>query len=764
MTFAPESLKPGPNGTAGPSGDLTVYYDPLSFSAYDHPYDLYRQLRDRAPVYYNERRDLYVVSRYRDVSACLKNPEQLVNALGNDIDGTHDSYGAGMLVCYDPPRHGVLRDAIRRSFGAREILALEDGIREESRELLAQMRAKNGGDFIQDFALPLVFSVALRLAGVPASDAPYFIAHLWRAMARTVGRFGIPEDAAAANRESEEHLAGIVERRRAELDAGINASAPDAITQILLGVDRGRVATAEVVGLAHLVLSAATDAPAALLSDCIAVLDKFPGLQRHLAEQPGKIGNFVEEVLRYDSPAQNLSRQTTSEVTVAGVTIPENSRVMLLMASANRDERVFTDPDTFDVDRAFTPENKILTFGEGIHSCMGAPVARLTARVMLESILDGSELRVVGMPERWVKQMVRGFARLPIEFVTSAPSKPERTQAWAAQPHVEAVQHRSTKLTLATRQLENDVRVEAKQVVADGVVALTLRDIDGHPLPRWDPGAHVDLILDQAPTKQYSLCGDPADHHLWRLGILRDPDGSGASLYVHDQLDAGDVVRVRGPRNNFPLADSPRYLFIAGGIGITPILPMIAAAEAAGAEWQLLYGGRQRASMAFLEELAVYGDRVLIRPQDETGLLDLDSALGHPRPDTKVYCCGPEPLLAAVEQRCAGWPRGALHVERFVAKPLTEPVLSGAFEVHLAQSELTVTVPPDRSILSVVEDAGIGVLSSCAEGTCGTCETAVLDGIPDHRDSVLDEAAREANDCMMICVSRARTPRLVLDL
>jgi ferredoxin-NADP reductase len=306
--------------------------------------------------------------------------------------------------------------------------------------------------------------------------------------------------------------------------------------------------------------------------------------------------------------------------------------------------------------------------------------------------------------------------------------------------------------------------VEGKDEVADGVVALTLRQIADSPLPRWSPGAHVDLILDGVPTRQYSLCGDPADHHLWRLGILRDAQGGGGSRFVHDRLRAGDTVRVRGPRNNFELVDSPRYQFIAGGIGITPILPMIAAASAAGADWNLLYGGRYRASMAFLPELARYGDRVTVAPQDETGLLDLDALLGTPQPDTLVYCCGPEPLLAAVESRCAVWPARSLRVERFSARPLAAPVRAEAFEVELAASELTLTIPPDRSILDVVEEAGVGVLSSCAEGTCGTCETAVLSGVPDHRDSVLTEEERQARDCMMICVSRSCTARLVLDL
>jgi ferredoxin-NADP reductase len=313
-------------------------------------------------------------------------------------------------------------------------------------------------------------------------------------------------------------------------------------------------------------------------------------------------------------------------------------------------------------------------------------------------------------------------------------------------------------------RVETAVRVVAKDDVAESVVALTLHDLDGHPLPRWEPGAHLDLILGSAATRQYSLCGDPDDHHVWRLGILRDPNGSGGSLYVHDQLQTGDIVRIRGPRNNFPLAASPRYLFIAGGIGITPILAMIRSAEAAGAQWRLVYGGRRRASMAFLDELAAYGDRITVWPQDEKGFIDLDGLLGQPEPDTKVYCCGPEPLLNAVEQRCTAWPKGSLHVERFVAKPLTKPVLQEAFEVHLAQSDLTLTIPPDTSILGAIEQAGIGVLSSCREGTCGTCETPLLEGVPDHRDSVLDQEARDANDCMMICVSRACTPRLVLDI
>ncbi|MBI1378052.1 MAG: 2Fe-2S iron-sulfur cluster binding domain-containing protein [Frankiales bacterium] len=316
------------------------------------------------------------------------------------------------------------------------------------------------------------------------------------------------------------------------------------------------------------------------------------------------------------------------------------------------------------------------------------------------------------------------------------------------------------------REHEGDLVVESADLVAEDVVALTLVDPDGASLPPWTPGAHVDLILGDDLVRQYSLCGEPADSRTIRVAVLRAPDSRGGSTYVHDNLVKGATVRVRGPRNHFPLMAAARYVFIGGGIGITPLLPMIAEAEASGAEWHLYYGGRSRASMAFVDELARYGDKVTLVPQDEVGMLDLAAILGEPRPDTLVYCCGPEGLLSAVEQRCgADWPEGALHLERFAAKA-TEAPAGGerSFELVLAGSGMTLTVPPDRSVFDVIQDAGISVLGSCHEGICGTCEQIVLEGDVDHRDSVLSESERASNDAMMICVSRCFSDRLTLDL
>ncbi|GAA2597562.1 PDR/VanB family oxidoreductase [Streptomyces axinellae] len=320
-------------------------------------------------------------------------------------------------------------------------------------------------------------------------------------------------------------------------------------------------------------------------------------------------------------------------------------------------------------------------------------------------------------------------------------------------------------MTTADTEVEIDLVVARRADEAHAVVALELQRVDGAPLPSWTPGAHVDLLLDDGLVRQYSLCSTPHDLHVWRIGVLHVQDGRGGSRHVHDTLHEGATVRARGPRNNFRLVPAERYLFIAGGIGITPILPMLEEAERQGADWELVYGGRSRASMAFREELVKrYPDRIRVHPQDEHGILDLDSLLGTPRPGTLVYCCGPEGLLKAVEERCAAWPAGSLHLERFAAKEVPAPHRDEAFEVELAKSGITVTVAPGTSVLEAVEEAGVKVPTSCREGTCGTCETDVLEGLIDHRDSVLTSEEQAAQDTMMVCVSRAACPRLVLGL
>ncbi|MFC9555205.1 PDR/VanB family oxidoreductase [Rhodococcus sp. NPDC056960] len=313
--------------------------------------------------------------------------------------------------------------------------------------------------------------------------------------------------------------------------------------------------------------------------------------------------------------------------------------------------------------------------------------------------------------------------------------------------------------------MDLELRVDQRCTVADGIIELTLVRPDGDVLPPWEAGAHIDLELGDL-LRQYSLTGLEARDDRWRVSILREPDSRGGSRYAHDSLQEGATVHVSVPRNHFRLdAKAPQVLFVAGGIGITPILPMIAQLEAAGTPWSLFYCGRSRTSMAYLDELAKLGDRVSIRPDDEFGIPDLDSVVSATDADAVVYSCGPEGLLSALEICCAHpIHTRTLHVERFVPKvvELTEP--NHDFEVEFAQSGVTVTVPAGRSILEVADETGVDIISSCSEGTCGTCETPVLEGVPDHRDSVLTTEEQASCTTMMPCVSRAKSPRLVLDV
>jgi ferredoxin-NADP reductase len=317
--------------------------------------------------------------------------------------------------------------------------------------------------------------------------------------------------------------------------------------------------------------------------------------------------------------------------------------------------------------------------------------------------------------------------------------------------------------TLNTR----NVVVAGRRTVAADVVEITLSDPSGQALGSWSAGAHIDVELPSGLIRQYSLCGRPGSTDAYTIAVLRDKAGRGGSVEVHERLVEGATVTIRGPRNHFELGEAKYYLFLAGGIGITPMLAMARQAASAGIPWTMHYGGRSRATMAYLSELAeIPGGNTHVVPQDEQGLPQFSTAIRELADGGAVYACGPEPMLRAVERLSDELLRpGTLHLERFGAKD-GEPVdTAGAgFEVELAESGVTLRVEPDARLIDVVRTVVPHVPFSCEEGYCGSCETRVLCGLPDHRDQVLSDEERAANDTMMICVGRSLTPKLVLDL
>ena len=719
-----------------------VVYDPFSVAFQEDPFPVYRRLRDEAPVYRSEKWGFWALSRYDDVRACLLDTDTFVNHPGIDLDATNDQGGAGNLPIIDNPRHDELRAVVQRHFMPRSIAALEDSVRTIATRLVDAVAPAGTADIAQDLSWPLPYEVFFDFLGLPhGDDREQLIAWSHGLKDRVPDDDRLTPTAIACTESSRVYLAELLERRRREPKA-------DLLTHIvrsdIAGVPFAQAdiePASEIVGLVFGLYLAGIETTAGLLSTLFHELAERPDQQRALRENPALIPNAVEEGLRFRTPLQLTVRTATRDVTLHGITIPQGSRVAMVIGAANHDDREFADAHVYD---ALRPAVRHLGFGEGLHGCLGNPLARLEARVALEVALPRlGELRVSGPPARYPSTPnMAVLNHLPVSF--DAPTTPAPAARRAPATGLRALV------------------VRERTAVADGVVTL---DLAGTDLPVWEPGAHVDLVLDNGLTRQYSLCGDPSDRSTYRVGVLREEAGGGGSRFIHDELRTGATVSVRAPRNHFRLEPSPHYVFVAGGIGITPILTMVAAAEAVGADWTLLYGGRHRASMAFLDELERHGDRVTVWPQDTHGLLDLDALLGEPRTDTLVYACGPGPLLDAVEARCAGWPEGALHIERFAAAPLPAPLRDEPFEVELARTGRVLTVPTDRSIVDVVESGtGTTILTSCSEGKCGTCETGVLEGTPDHRDVLLTQVERAACDRMMICVSRSCSPRLVLDL
>jgi len=320
--------------------------------------------------------------------------------------------------------------------------------------------------------------------------------------------------------------------------------------------------------------------------------------------------------------------------------------------------------------------------------------------------------------------------------------------------------------TAQTRLL--DLRVTRMEWAATDILEVELRAPDGADLPAYAPGAHLDLKLPNGLVRSYSIKGDPDKRDRFVVGVGLDAASRGGSSYVHRTLRVGDVLPVEGPRNHFPLVeDAPRTVLVAGGIGVTPMVCMARRLAQIGRDCVFHYAVRSRDRAAFLDELHRLGIDLRLHVDAEAGgPLDIAAALeGHPE-GTHVYCCGPAGMMQAFEAATQGWPEDNIHVEYFTPKMIA-PSDEGAeipFTVECRRSGTSVEVMPGTSITEALRGAGILVNTSCEDGICGTCETRVIEGVPDHRDSVLTKKEQEAGKTMMICVSRCKGTRLVLDL
>ena len=308
------------------------------------------------------------------------------------------------------------------------------------------------------------------------------------------------------------------------------------------------------------------------------------------------------------------------------------------------------------------------------------------------------------------------------------------------------------------------LRIVSATWEAPNIVSYELRPPEGGELPPFTAGAHIDLSLPNGLVRSYSLVNSQSERHRYVIAVQKDRASRGGSKWVHENFRVGELLTANGPRNNFALEEAAeKSVFIAGGIGITPILSMTERLSALGRDWELVYCARKRAGTAFLESLQ-RKPQVRFNFDEEPGgkMLDIAAVVKAAPANAHFYCCGPLPMLEAFEQATRDLPRERVHVEYFTAK--APPAVEGGFTVVLARKGLTIAVAPGKTILETLRDHGVDVPYSCTEGVCGTCETRVLEGVPDHRDLILTEAERASNKTMLICCSGSKSEKLVLDL
>ena len=756
--------------TGCPVSPRAAAFDPFSDGYQQDPPEYVRWAREQEPVFYNPALGYWVVTRYESIKAIFRDniafsPSialEKITPTGDEANAVLASYGFALnrtLVNEDEPEHMPRRRVLMDPFTPEELKHHEPMVRRLAREYVDRFIDDGKADLVDQMLWEVPLTVALHFLGVPEEDMDtlreYSIAH-------TVNTWGRPkpeEQVAVAHAVGNfwKFAGKVLEKMRQDpsgpgwMKYGIRKQAehPDVVTDSYL----------HSMMMAGIVAAHETTANAT--ANAMKLLLQHPRVWREICQDPSLIPNAVDECLRHNGSVAAWRRLATKDARIEDVDIPAGSKLLIVMSSANHDERHFADADLFDIRRDNASDH--LTFGYGSHQCMGKNLARMEMQIFIEEFTR--RLPHMTLAEQTFSYVpntsFRGPEHLWIQW--DPVQNPERNHPEVGESRLAVRIGEPSRHTIA-----RPVLVERVTPVADGVVMLRLVAPAGGSLPRWTPGSHIDIECGSPElTRQYSLCGDPSDGGALEIAVLRDDAGRGGSAWIHSNVKAGDRLNIRGPRNHFRMDEAVSNLvLIAGGIGITPISAMARRAQAIGIDYELHYSGRSRSTMAMLDELtALHGDRVRIYADDEHRRNDLPALLAVPRADTQVYACGPVRMLEALETCCALWPEGSLRTEHFVsAVGALDPSKENAFEVELKQSGIVVQVAPDQTLLQALRSANIDVQSDCEEGLCGSCEVPVLDGRVDHRDVVLTRAERDANTRMMTCCSRACDKRLVLAL
>ncbi|WP_188590735.1 cytochrome P450, partial [Achromobacter denitrificans] len=607
-----------------PVSPRAAEFDPFGDGYQQDPPEYVRWAREQEPVFYSPKLGYWVVTRYDDIKAVFRDNHtfspsialEKITPTGPEANAVLATYGYAMnrtLVNEDEPAHMPRRRALMDPFTPEALKHHEPMVRRLTREYVDRFIDDGRADLVDQMLWEVPLTVALHFLGVPEEDMDrlreYSIAH-------TVNTWGRPkpeEQVAVAHAVGNFwQLAGkILDKMRQDPDApgwmqyGIRKQKdyPDVVTDSYL----------HSMMMAGIVAAHETTANAS--ANAIKLLLQHPDAWRELCEDPGLLPNAVEECLRHNGSVAAWRRLATRDTEIAGVPIPAGAKLLIVSSSANHDERHFADADFFDIRRENASDQ--LTFGYGAHQCMGKNLARMEMQIFLEELtrrlphLRLAEQRFTYVPNT----SFRGPEHLWVEW--NPADNPERRD-----PSLLAQRQPVRIGEPSTHAISRKLVVASVTRAADGIARIRLESPDGKPLPRWTPGSHIDVECgDTGLSRQYSLCGDPAVPGALEIAVLREADGRGGSAWIHEHLRPGGTVRVRGPRNHFRMDESAaRLIFIAGGIGITPISAMARRARELGLDYQLHYSGRARGCMALLDDLAqLHGERLHLHVSDEGG-------------------------------------------------------------------------------------------------------------------------------------------------
>ncbi|MEP5153028.1 cytochrome P450/oxidoreductase [Planktotalea sp.] len=713
--------------TTAPIYDVDFYSD--DFIRDPHPH--YAAMRALGPVVYIPSLENYALTQHAVVQDALRDHARFTSAKGVAGDKFGSDFLQGNTVASDPPRHTKLRRAMAPPLLPGALETIRPEVERVADTLIEGLVQKGSFDAISDLARHLPLKIVTEMVGLPDFGQDNMLK--WAAAAFDV--------LGEQNERGKKALDAIAEMR-AFIAGQVNR---DTLKEgswtyrILDLVDQG-VLSAELAPFAiRDYINPSLDTTISATGQLVWQLSQNPDQWDKLRDNPDLCRNAVNEAVRLGTPIRSFSRHTTQDVEIAGVTIPQGSRVMMLFASANRDAAVFENPDQFDVTR--DPKDH-LGFGSGIHMCIGMHLAQLEMISLLKAMITRVGRMEVGTPDIVLNNTIAAFATLPTKFVADAREaiKPKATRPQAT--------------LIAAKVVE-------RQLVAKDIVALTIEAADGTPLPEAAAGAHIDIHIRDGLVRQYSLTGDVSKRY--QIAIQRAPVSRGGSIAMHQQFQTGSHIKIGTPRNNFALIDSAAHtLLYGGGIGLTPILAMAWQLHTAGETFECHLSARSRDRLAFgaiLAELP-FSDAIRCYFDDDarTSLSIEDFPTG-----SHAYVCGPIGYMAFVTQSLADAGLGAdqIHVEHFASEI---DVDGDPFEVIAQKSGITVQVGAQDTILEALARKGITVPTSCQNGVCGSCLTPVIEGKPDHRDLVMTDVEKASNKSIAVCCSRSQTRRLILDV